>query len=228
MRTILIVEDDRAISMVLAAYLRKAGYAVVQVYNGDEVMDAFERVNPSLILLDVMLPGEDGWSLLKRIRERSACPVIILTAISDIQSKLDGLYGGADDYMAKPFIGEEVAARVEAVLRRQTQVVTEDAVIYGNLKIDFAAREVTLYGRRVELTPRDLSLLLFFAENPNRLFDREQLIRRVWGMDYEGSDRAVDLAVKRIRKSLAAWPKEEGELVTLRGMGYKFRVNTQT
>jgi DNA-binding response OmpR family regulator len=227
-RTILIVEDDRAISMVLGAYLRKAGYAVVQVYNGDEVMNAFERVNPSLILLDVMLPGEDGWSLLKRIRERSACPVIILSAISDIQSKLDGLYGGADDYMAKPFIGEEVAARVEAVLRRRTQVVTEDAVIYGNLKIDFAAREVTLHGRRVELTPRDLSLLMFFAENPNRLFDREQLIRRVWGMDYEGSDRAVDLAVKRLRKSLAAWPKEEGELVTLRGMGYKFRVNTQT
>lgn len=223
MHKILIIEDEANISMVLRAYLEKQGYVVEQAYDGDQALDMFAKGKPSLVLLDVMLPGIDGWSILRHIRERSACPVMMLTALGDIQYRLEGLTGGADDYLVKPFIGAEVVARVQAVLRRMPQVWSEEVVIFGNLRIDYTAREVLLNGQRVHLTPRDLALLLFLASHPNQSFDREQLIQCVWGIEYEGSDRAVDLAVKRIRKSLAAWPSEEGELETLRGMGYKFR-----
>lgn len=225
MRKILLVEDEAGISMVLKAYLIKAGFAVEQAFDGEHAMAVFERLRPSLVLLDVMLPGRDGWAVLKMIRERSSCPVIMLTALGDVKHRVDGLQAGADDYLIKPFIGEEVVARVQAVLRRPPQLLTEEAAVMGGLKIDYGSREVTLHGRRIHLTPRDLALLLFLASHPNRSFDREHLIRCVWGMDYDGSDRAVDLAVKRIRKSLAAWPREEGELVTLRGVGYQFRVH---
>jgi len=220
------VEDDVSISMVLKAYLVKQGYAVEQAYDGEQALDMFAKGKPSLVLLDVMLPKIDGWSVLRHIRERSACPVIMLTALGDIENKLEGLTGGADDYLVKPFIGAEVVARVKAVLRRMAPVWSEEAAIFGNMRIDFAAREVSVNGQRVHLTPRDLALLLFLVRHANQSFDREQLIEQVWGIDYEGSDRAVDLAVKRIRKSLADWSSEEAELETLRGMGYKFRVHT--
>lgn len=227
MKQILIVEDEPIISMVLKAYLTKAGYEVEQAFDGMRAMTLFEQWKPSLVLLDVMLPDLDGWTILKLIREQSSCPVIMLTALGDIRNLLEGLNGGADDYLSKPFIGEEVVARVQAVLRRTPQVVTEHEAHFGSLKIDFAAREVSLHGQRVHLTPRDLALLLFMAEHPNQTFVREQLIQCVWGIDYDGSDRAVDLAVKRIRQSLAEWPEEEGEIMTLRGVGYRFRVKRQ-
>ena len=226
MNKILIVEDEAGISMVLKAYLVKAGFQVEQAFDGERAMAVFERWKPSLVLLDVMLPKRDGWAVLNMIRERSSCPVIMLTALGDVKYRVGGLEAGADDYLIKPFIGEEVVARVQAVLRRPPQLYTGEAVVMGGLRIDYVSREVTLHGRRVHLTPRDLALLMFLAGHPNRTFDREHLIRRVWGMEYEGSDRAVDLAVKRIRKSLAAWPREEGELVTLRGVGYQLRVHT--
>lgn len=226
MQKILIVEDDVSISMVLKAYLVKQGYAVEQAYDGEQALDMFAKGKPSLVLLDVMLPGKDGWSILQHIRERSACPVIMLTALGDIQYRLEGLTSGADDYLVKPFIGAEVVARVQAVLRRMAPVWSEEVAIFGNMRVDFSAREVSINGQRIHLTPRDLALLLFLVSHPNQSFDREQLIEQVWGIDYEGSDRAVDLAVKRIRKSLADWSSEEAELETLRGMGYKFRVHT--
>ncbi len=228
MRKILVVEDDTGISMVLRAYLVKAGYEVEQVFDGEQAMRRFEQWNPSLVLLDIKLPSENGWAILSWIRERSSCPIIMLTALGDISNRLAGLRGGADDYLVKPFVGEELVARVEAVLRRQLQVVSEHIAIFGSLKLDYASHEVLLHGRSVRLTPRDLSLLFFLARHPNQSFDREQLIRCVWGEDYDGSDRAVDLAVKRIRQSLADWPEEEGDLVTLRGLGYKFHVRTGT
>ena len=226
MRKVLVVEDEAGISVVLKAYLAKAGYAVEQAYDGERAMALFDEWKPELVLLDVMLPDMDGWSILKRIRERSSCAVIMLTALDDIQNRLVGLDGGADDYMGKPFVGEEVVSRVQAVLRRLPQVQTENAAIFGSLKIDYSACEVTLHGQPVRLTSRDLSLLMFLTRHPNRTFDREHLISSVWGMDYEGSDRAVDLAVKRIRQSLAEWPNEEGDLVTYRRMGYQFHVRT--
>jgi DNA-binding response OmpR family regulator len=226
LRKVLIVEDEESISMVLKAYLNREGYTVKEAWDGEQAMSLFESWQPALVLLDIGLPDTDGWTILKWIRERSSCPVIMLTALSDIRSRLTGLNGGADDYLGKPFVGEEVVARIKAVLRRQPHVLNEDISSFGRLRIDYTAREVTLNGQSVNLSPRDLALLLFLTKHPNQTFEREQLISCVWGADYEGSDRAVDLAVKRIRKTLAQWSKEEGMIVTFKRMGYQFRVGT--
>jgi DNA-binding response OmpR family regulator len=225
MKTILVVEDEIAISMVLGAYLEKEGYAVHYAYNGIEALQKAEEVKPALILLDVMMPQLDGFRVLEKIREKSSCPVIMITALSDMNQKLQGFDGGADDYITKPFVAEEVLARVSAVLRRSPQLEEAEQVkLYGTLKINLRAHQVFLNGVEIQFTPRDLSLFLFLAENPNHTFTREQLIENVWGYDYEGSDRAVDLAIKRIRKLLSGWDKEDGEIKTLRGLGYQFYV----
>lgn len=222
---ILIVEDEVAISRVLKAYLNKADYQVEQAFNGEEALQKFATFKPALVILDVMLPGMDGWSILKYIRERSSCPVIMLTALGQIKQQLDGLNQGADDYITKPFMAEEVVARVNAVLRRPIQMIDKrETRYYGSLKIDFKAHAVYLHGVELSFIPRDLALLLFLARHPNQTFTREQLIEQVWGIDYEGSDRAVDLAIKRIRRILENWPLSEGELKTLRGLGYQFCV----
>jgi len=223
MKKILIVEDELPISQVLKVYLQKANFKTEQVFNGNEVMDNFAKTNPDLVLLDVMLPGKDGWTILKEIRKESNCPVIMLTALGDVNYKLDGLNNGADDYISKPFIADEVVARVLAVLRR-SQIDTGSIKYFGKLQIDTKSHNVKINNKEVELTPRDLSLLLFLAENPNQTFSREQLIEHVWGYEYDGSDRAVDLAIKRLRKSLQEWPVSEGEIKTLRGLGYQFSV----
>jgi DNA-binding response OmpR family regulator len=141
-KKILIVEDEPDISMVLRAYLTKAGYATEQAYSGEEALSLFERWNPALVLLDIMLPEMDGWSILKQIRATSSCPVIMLTALYDIRNRLEGLNSGADDYICKPFIGEEVIARIKTVLRRMPAVIDEDTAIFGKLKIDFVSHEV--------------------------------------------------------------------------------------
>ncbi|WP_139488692.1 response regulator transcription factor [Brevibacillus dissolubilis] len=225
MKPILIVEDEQPISRVLKAYLEKANYQVEQAFTGAEALQKFESMTPALVLLDVMLPDTDGWRILQQIRERSACPVIMLTALGHINQKINGFNLGADDYMTKPFIGDEVVARVGAVLRRSTQIMENKEIKYfGSLKVDFKAHSVTLHGAELSFTPRDLSLFLFLAQHQNQMFSREHLIENVWGMDYEGSDRAVDLAIKRIRKTLENWPESEGEIRTYRGLGYKFCV----
>ena len=225
MKTIMVVEDEQTISRVLAVYLQHAGYRVVQAYDGDEGLRLFQENTPNLVLLDVMLPGKDGWSILEEIRNISACPVIMLTALGDIDYRLKGLNHGADDYITKPFIGEEVVARVHAVLRRSANVLdTENSKQFGSLKINLDSHVVTINGKEVILTPKDLSLLIFLTERPNRTFTREDLIESVWGMDYEGSDRAVDLAIKRIRQALSEWPISQGEIRTHRGLGYQFCV----
>ncbi|MGG1658125.1 response regulator transcription factor [Brevibacillus sp. NRS-1366] len=225
MKNILIVEDELSISRVLKAYLEKNQFQVEQAFTGDEAQRKFDMLNPALVLLDVMLPGRSGWSILKYIRTKSSCPVIMLTALGQIDNKLTGLNEGADDYITKPFIADEVVARVQAVLRRSTQILEGDRVKqFGSLKVDFKAYTVTLHGIELAFTPKDLSLFLFLAQYKNQTFTREQLIEQVWGMDYEGSDRAVDLAIKRIRRSLENWPDSEGEIRTYRGLGYKLCV----
>lgn len=225
MKTILIIEDEQTISRVLAVYLKHEGYEVVQAFDGLEGLQAFTANEPNLVLLDVMLPGMDGWDVLKEIRKTSPCPVIMLTALGDIDYRLKGLNQGADDYISKPFVGEEVVARVNAVLRRSSNVLDSDHTKqFGSLKINLASHVVSIGGEPVVLTPKDLSLLIFLAERPNRTFTREDLIENIWGMDYDGSDRAVDLSVKRIRQSLSAWPASQGEIRTLRGLGYQFSV----
>lgn len=223
MKTILIVEDELPISQVLKVYLQKANFKVEQVFTGHEAMEKFDAVNPALVLLDVMLPGKDGWTILKEIREKSTCPVIMLTALGDVNYRLDGLNSGADDYIPKPFIADEVIARVHAVLRR-SEINEGPKKSFGQLEIDLKSHRVTIGDEEIELTPRDLSLLMFLAENPNQTFTRDQLIEHVWGWEYDGSDRAVDLAIKRLRKSLQKWPESEGEIKTLRGLGYQLSV----
>jgi DNA-binding response OmpR family regulator len=225
MKTILIIEDEQTISRVLAVYLRHEGYEVIQAFDGSEGLEAFSTHMPNLVLLDVMLPGMDGWGVLKEIRKISSSPVIMLTALGDIDYRLKGLNEGADDYISKPFVGEEVVARVHAVLRRSTNVLdTENTKQFGSLKINLDSHVVTINGETVDLTPKDLSLLIFLAGKPNRTFTRDNLIENIWGIDYFGSDRAVDLSIKRIRQALAAWPASQGEIRTLRGLGYQFSV----
>ncbi|MDR7317113.1 response regulator transcription factor [Brevibacillus nitrificans] len=225
MKNILIVEDELPISRVLKAYLEKSQFQVEQAFTGDEAVRKFDAVSPALVLLDVMLPGRSGWSILEYIRKKSSCPVIMLTALGQIDNKLMGLHQGADDYITKPFIADEVVARVQAVLRRSTNIIEGNSLKqFGSLKVDFKAHTVSLHGIELAFTPKDLSLFLFLAQYRNQTFTREQLIEQVWGMDYEGSDRAVDLAIKRIRRSLENWPASEGEIRTYRGLGYKLCV----
>ncbi|WP_046215106.1 response regulator transcription factor [Paenibacillus wulumuqiensis] len=226
MSLILIIEDEPAIARVLSAYLKKAGFDTEHAADGHTAMERFQSCAPALVVLDIMLPGMDGWELLQLIRAQGACPVIMLTARDRIEDRLNGLDSGADDYMTKPFTPEEVVARVNAVLRRRPYLT--DAASkrhFGNLVLDLAAKRVYLNGAEVPLSPRDLSLLLFLSEYPNRTFTRDHLIEQVWGMDYEGSDRAVDLSIKRLRQSLSHWSAQTGEIRTLRGMGYQFWLN---
>ncbi len=224
-KTILVAEDEETISRVLTVYLKHEGYEVQHAFDGLEAAAKFKEHTPDLVLLDVMLPELDGWGVLEEIRKSSACPVIMLTALGDIDYKLKGLNQGADDYISKPFVGEEVIARINAVLRRSSNVLeSDDRRQFGNLSIHTESRLVKVDGESVFLTPKDMSLLLFLAERPNRTFTRDELLDQVWGMDYEGSDRAVDLAVKRIRQALSGWSQGYGEIRTFRGLGYQFSV----
>lgn len=220
---ILIVEDEAAIRKVLQAYLKKAGFEVIQCARGDEAIELMKKEMPELVLLDVMLPGKSGWEVLSEIKEQNLAPVIMLTALGDTPERVKGLHQGADDYIAKPFAGEEVVARVGAVLRRAKQT-PYSLQRYGALEVNQLTHQISLHGKAVDLTPKDTALLLFLCDNPNHVFSREQLLEHVWGWDYEGSDRAVDLSVKRIRKELQDWSPKEGEIKTIRGMGYQFSV----
>lgn len=225
MKTILIIEDEHAIAQVLRVYLEKAPFNTKIVSDGRKAMDTFSEIQPDLVLLDIMLPGKSGWEILQEIRKQSNCPIIMLTALSDVQHRLTGLNDGADDYISKPFVGEEVVARVHAVLRRFNQRALPIRE-FGSLVIYHEAHRTLLHGKELALTPRDTTLLIFLSAYPNQTFTREQLIEQVWGWDYDGSDRAVDLSIKRLRKALQSWPKEEGEIKTIRGLGYQFRVQT--
>ncbi|GIM45587.1 DNA-binding response regulator [Collibacillus ludicampi] len=224
MQTILLVEDEKPIARLLQAYLKQAGYQVVVASDGVEAIEIFARENPALVLLDLMLPGQNGWVVLEEIRKQSSCPVIMLTARGDVKDRIRGFKEGADDYIPKPFDPEEVVARVQAVLRRSVGLIEQDMVQIGRLTVDFSARTVSLSGEPVPLAPRDWELLAFLIRHPNQCFTRDQLLDHVWGMDYSGGDRAVDVAIKRLRQSLRDWPPSEGEIVTIRRMGYMLRV----
>ncbi|MBL0386397.1 response regulator transcription factor [Tumebacillus sp. ITR2] len=223
MQTILIVEDEKPIVRLLQAYLTRAGYLVEAAMDGDEALVAYGQLRPALVLLDINLPRRNGWGVLEEIRKLGSTPVIMLTARGDVTDRLRGLQNGADDYIPKPFDPDEVVARVQAVLRRPPALVETDQVRIGSLAVDFTARSIALGGETLALAPRDWDLLAFFVRHPNQSFTRDQLLDRVWGFDYEGGDRAVDVAIKRLRQSLRDWPTEEGEIVTIRGMGYMLR-----
>ena len=227
--SVLIVEDDRNIAQLLQMYLEKEGYAVTSAEDGNQGLAKFQAIKPDLVLLDVMMPGMDGWSVCKAIRSESQTPVIMLTAKSQTDDKVQGLRDGADDYVTKPFEMKEVLARIEAVLRRSGSISTEKKarrLVFDKLIIDMDAFELTVDGKRVDTPPKEMELLFYLASSPNRVYTRNQLLDEVWGFDYFGDSRTVDVHVKRLREKLEGI-SESWTLKTVWGVGYKFEVLTQ-
>ena len=217
--TVLIVEDDHNIGSLVRTYLERDGYGVVWVRSGEEALAELERHPLSLVVLDVGLPGIDGFEVCRRVRARSEVPVIMLTARDEEVDRVLGLELGADDYVPKPFSPRELVARVAALLRRAQPLGRGHALERGALRVDFDAREVAVDGRKLTLTPREFDLLAFLARHPGRVVSRDELLRKVWGYDYLGETRTVDVHVRRLRMKLG-----EGRTLieTVTGAGYKF------
>ena len=223
---VLIVEDERNIAELLQLYLEKEGYTVTLAGDGGEGLEKFRAANPDLVLLDVMMPVMDGWQLCRAIRAESKVPVIMLTAKSETDDKVAGLKSGADDYITKPFEMKEVLARIEAVLRRSdrcTQEAPARRLVFDKMTIDMDAFELTVDGKKVDTPPKEMELLFYLASSPNRVYTRNQLLDEVWGFDYFGDSRTVDVHVKRLREKLEG-VSEKWCLKTVWGVGYKFEV----
>ena len=218
--TILVIDDDRNILEIFKLYLNKEGYAVHVGERGDTALALFRETKPALVVLDVMLPGLDGWKVLHQLREESDVPVIMLTAKSDTLDRVQGLDLGADDYMAKPFDAKELLARIKAVLRRSSVPETERMVSFPGLTVSLENYAVTLDEKAVEMPPKEIELLYFLASHENKVFTREQLLEQVWGFDFFGDSRTVDVHVKRIREKLGE--REAWQIKTVWGVGYKF------
>ena len=227
-KTVLIVEDDRNIADLLRLYLEKEGYTVVIAPDGMRGVEQFRTVHPSLVLLDVMLPGLDGWGVCRAIRAESQTPIIMLTAKSETEDKVNGLKQGADDYITKPFEMKEVLARIEAVLRRSgiEPEKSRRRLEFDKLIIDMDAFELTVDGKKVPTPPKEMELLYHLASTPNRVYTRNQLLDEVWGFDYFGDTRTVDVHIKRLREKLEG-VSDQWSLKTVWGVGYKFEVVQQ-
>ena len=224
--SVLIVEDDRNIAELLQLYLEKEGYAVITAEDGGKGLEKFRTIKPDLVLLDVMMPVMDGWAVCKAIRAESQVPIIMLTAKGETDDKVAGLKQGADDYITKPFEMKEVLARIEAVLRRVSGVTTETKsrrITFDKLSIDMDSFELIVDGKKVDTPPKEMELLFFLASSPNRVYTRNQLLDEVWGFDYFGDSRTVDVHVKRLREKLEG-VSETWSLKTVWGVGYKFEV----
>ncbi len=224
--SVLIVEDDRNIAELLQLYLEKEGYAVTVAGDGGQGLAKFRSIQPDLVLLDVMMPVMDGWSLCKTIRGESQVPIIMLTAKGETDDKVTGLRTGADDYITKPFEMKEVLARIEALLRRTAGGAMEKKsrrLVFDKLIIDMDAFELTVDGKKVDTPPKEMELLFYLASSPNRVYTRNQLLDEVWGFDYFGDSRTVDVHVKRLREKLEGVSDSLG-LKTVWSVGYKFEV----
>ena len=224
-KTVLIVEDDRNIADLLRLYLEKEGYTVVIAPDGMRGVEQFRTVHPSLVLLDVMLPGLDGWGVCRAIRAESQTPIIMLTAKSETEDKVNGLKQGADDYITKPFEMKEVLARIEAVLRRSgiEPEKSRRRLEFDKLVIDMDAFELTVDGKKVPTPPKEMELLYHLASTPNRVYTRNQLLDEVWGFDYFGDTRTVDVHITRLREKLEG-VSDQWDLKTVWSVGYKFEV----
>ncbi|MGN1157900.1 MAG: response regulator [Agathobacter sp.] len=231
---ILIVDDDNNIAELISLYLTKECYDTMIVNDGEEALVAFEQYNPNMILLDLMLPGIDGYQVCREIRAKSNVPIIMLSAKGEIFDKVLGLELGADDYIMKPFDSKELVARVKAVLRRFQPVKSPAASVtapvspatkcveYPDLVVNLSNYSVLYNGKQVDMPPKELELLYFLASSPNQVFTREQLLDHIWGYEYVGDTRTVDVHVKRLREKIKdhhAW-----KLSTVWGIGYKFEV----
>ena len=224
--SVLIVEDDKNIQELLQLYLEKEGYAVTLASDGGQGLTKFRAIKPDLVLLDVMMPVMDGWAVCRAIRSESSTPVIMLTAKSEVDDKVTGLKAGADDYVTKPFEMKELLARIEAVLRRADCGEGEKKVrrlVFDKLIIDMDAFELLVDGKKVDAPPKEMELLFYLASSPNRVYTRNQLLDEVWGFDYFGDSRTVDVHVKRLREKLEGVSENWG-VRTVWGVGYKFEV----
>lgn len=230
---VLIVDDDANIAELISLYLTKECYETLIVYDGEEALRVFKEFKPSIILLDLMLPGIDGYQVCRELRTTSQVPIIMLSAKGEIFDKVLGLELGADDYMIKPFDSKELVARVKAVLRRYhaapsapavpvTSKQQGDYVEYPNLLVNLTNYSVTYNNRSVEMPPKELELLYFLASSPNQVFTREQLLDHIWGYEYIGDTRTVDVHIKRLREKIK--DNNYWALTTVWGIGYKFEV----
>ncbi len=223
---ILIVDDDKNICELLRLYLAKEGYTCCLAHDGEAAVVAFEAEKPDLVLLDVMMPKMDGWETCRRIRAVGNTPVIMLTAKGETFDKVLGLELGADDYVVKPFDAKEVVARIKAVLRRCTPCENApggSVISYDKLSVDLTRYELKVNGAVVDAPPKELELLYYLASHPNRVFTRDQLLDEVWGFEYYGDSRTIDVHVKRLREKLEE-TSDAWSLKTVWGVGYKFEV----
>lgn len=227
MKKVFVVDDDENIRELIRLYLDKESYDTEIFSNGEDVVNRVKQTVPDLVLLDLMMPGMDGYDTLKEIKKVADIPVIMVTAKDEISDKVIGLELGADDYIAKPFDGKELVARVKAVLRRvrvADRPESNGKVEYDNLVINLDNYLVTYMGKDYELPPKEIELLFYLAANPDHVFTREQLLDKIWGYDFFGETRTVDVHIKRLREKFES-PKNKWEIKTVWGVGYKFKVN---
>ena len=226
-KKVLIVEDDANIAELLHLYLEKEGFETQVAKDAGKGVELFRSFQPDLVLLDLMLPIMDGWSVLRKIREGDQTPVIMLTAKGETEDKVSGLEQGADDYIVKPFEMKEVLARIHAVLRRSgvEEESGEKKLSFNKLVINLDSYELLVDGQRVDTPPKELELLFHLASSPNRVFTRNQLLDEVWGFDYFGDSRTVDVHIKRLREKLEG-VSDQWRLKTVWGVGYKFELGT--
>ncbi len=224
---IMVVDDDQNIGELLRLYLEKEGFTAVVMQDGEAALAAFDSEKPDLILLDVMMPRLDGWQVCREIRKKSQCPIIMITAKGEVFDRVLGLELGADDYVVKPFETKEVIARIKAVLRRSGVNEAKRAryVEYENLSINMENYELRVGGKVIDTPPKEMELIYHLASNPNRVYTRDQLLDEVWGFEYYGDSRTVDVHVKRLREKLDG-VSDQWNLKTVWGVGYKFEVCT--
>ncbi len=226
---ILIVDDDNNIAELISLYLTKECFETMIVNDGETAIEVFKTFEPNIILLDLMLPGKDGYQVCREVRQISQTPIIMLSAKGEVFDKVLGLELGADDYMEKPFDSKELVARVKAVLRRYKPapaampVSKDEEISYPDLVINKTNYSVLYMGRKVEMPPKELELLYFLASSPNHVFSREQLLNQIWGYEYIGDTRTVDVHIKRIREKIK--DHERWQISTIWGIGYKFEVS---
>ena len=222
---ILVVDDDINICELLRLYIEKEGYQVIIANDGNEALRLFELEKPDFVMLDIMLPGLDGWQVCREIRNQSKCPIIMLTAKGEVFDKVLGLELGADDYVVKPFEAKEIIARIRAVMRRTGQPENSEVkeVKWDKLSINLTNYELKVNGVQVDTPPKEMELIYHLASNPNRVFTRDQLLDEVWGFDYYGDSRTVDVHIKRLREKLEG-VSDKWVLKTVWGVGYKFEV----
>ena len=222
-RKVVVVEDDINIAELLRLYLEKDGFTVTVSHDGAEGLRLAEEIKPDLVMLDIMLPGMDGWQVCKRLRQTSKVPIIMLTAKGETEDKVQGLEMGADDYIVKPFEVKELLARIHAVLRRTGDETTQQGkkLTFDKLVINLDSYELIVDGKKIDTPPKEMELLYHLAATPNRVYTRNQLLDEVWGFDYFGDSRTVDVHIKRLREKLEG-VSDQWELKTVWGVGYKF------